>query len=241
VPAARFGFTDEPTANTSALVVPRDAVLMAGNNSVLYVETEPGRFEIRRVVLGPSCGENIVIRSGVQVGEQVATRGNFLIDSQMQLAGNPSLIDPTRLEATTSETMSPKLIAALSELTPDDRVLVEQQRICPVAEYPLGSMGPPKKVIVQGTPVFICCEGCREKLLAEPDHYLAKLAAMPNDGPAHDHSPTAPPMDLPPIGIPQLLEPETSAPATGKAANGKSSRRERSTGRVADISTEVAP
>ncbi|MEC8300811.1 MAG: hypothetical protein VX035_03765, partial [Planctomycetota bacterium] len=33
---------------------------------------------------------------GIEPGEQVATSGNFLIDSQMQLAGKPSLIDPTR-------------------------------------------------------------------------------------------------------------------------------------------------
>ena len=70
---------------------------MAGQNSVIYVETEPGRFEIRRVVLGPSSGDQIVVLSGVSKGEQVATRGNFLIDSQMQLAGNPSLIDPLKV------------------------------------------------------------------------------------------------------------------------------------------------
>jgi hypothetical protein len=36
-------------------------------------------------------------------------------------------------------------------------------------------MGPPIKVMVDGRPVFICCEGCRQKLLAEPAKYLAKL------------------------------------------------------------------
>ncbi len=98
VPAAQFGFIDEQSASSEALVVPRNAVLMAGDSSVVYVETEPGRFEIRRVVLGPSCGDQIVIVDGVKNGEQVATQGNFLIDSQMQLAGNPSLIDPTKVE-----------------------------------------------------------------------------------------------------------------------------------------------
>ena len=39
----------------------------------------------------------------------------------------------------------------------------------------LGSMGPPIKVDVQGTPVFICCESCREELLTNPDKYLARL------------------------------------------------------------------
>ncbi len=37
-----------------------------------------------------------VIIEGLAAGETVATGGNFLIDSQMQLAGNPSLMDPSR-------------------------------------------------------------------------------------------------------------------------------------------------
>ncbi len=98
VPAREFGFTADSAANAEALVVPRNAVLMAGDNSVLYVETEPGRFEIRQVVLGPTIDGQIVIVQGVEEGEQVAVQGNFLIDSQMQLAGNPSLIDPTRAQ-----------------------------------------------------------------------------------------------------------------------------------------------
>ena len=98
VPANELGFTDNADMSAAVLVVPRNAVLMAGNNSVVYVETDPGRFEIRRVVLGPHCGDQIVIRQGLLDGEQVATRGNFLIDSQMQLAGNPSLMDPAKTE-----------------------------------------------------------------------------------------------------------------------------------------------
>lgn len=177
VPAAEFGFTAAPTVGGEALVVPRDAVLMAGNNSVLYVETEPGRFEIRRVVLGPSCGEEIVILSGVDKGEQVATRGNFLIDSQMQLAGNPSLIDPTKAEPKMDEAMTEEMIAALSKLSPEDRALAENQRICPVTKMPLGSMGAPPKVDVNGQTVFICCQGCEGRLLEDPQTYLANLTA----------------------------------------------------------------
>ncbi|MCA9146965.1 MAG: efflux RND transporter periplasmic adaptor subunit [Planctomycetales bacterium] len=207
VPAAQFGFTDQPTAGSEALVVPRDAVLMAGNNSVLYVETDPGRFEIRRVVLGPGRGDQIVIRSGVKLGEQVATRGNFLIDSQMQLAGNPSLIDPTKLEHMPAPALSAEMIAAFAALSEEDRFLVEAQGICPVADSRLGAMGIPKKVDVNGTTVFICCEACRGRLLREPDKYLAKLAARQHEEPAHDHSPTPPVMDLPPIGVPQIIEP----------------------------------
>jgi Cu(I)/Ag(I) efflux system membrane fusion protein len=96
VPTSRYGFSEVPVDQPQALVIPRDAVLMAGQNSVVYVEAEPGRFEIRPVTLGPITERSAVILSGVKTGDLVATSGNFLIDSQMQLAGKPSLIDPAR-------------------------------------------------------------------------------------------------------------------------------------------------
>lgn len=207
VPTSRFGFTNEPGALGESLVVPRNAVLMAGSDSVIYVETEPGRFEIRRVVLGARTDDQIVVLQGLQEGEQVATSGNFLIDSQMQLAGNPSLIDPTKAQpiveiefdegdlppigtpqmvAVEALTLplhySPTLVEQVdepttvtSELSPDDQQLVARQKVCPVTNLPLGSMGAPIKVMVEGRPVFICCEGCRKQLIAEPAKFLAKL------------------------------------------------------------------
>jgi hypothetical protein len=66
-------------------------------------------------------------------------------------------------------------VAAFAELPADDRALAEEQKICPVSDEALGSMGAPIKIDVQGKPVFICCEGCKEELLAKPDEYLAKL------------------------------------------------------------------
>lgn len=99
VPTARYGYADEPVQQPQSLYVPRSAVLMAGSDSVVYVETEPGRFELQPVTLGPLLKDRVVILDGLQAGQQVATAGNFLIDSQMQLAGKPSLIDPTRAVA----------------------------------------------------------------------------------------------------------------------------------------------
>ncbi len=96
VPTTKFGYSKTPLPQPKALVVPRNAVLHVGKNNVVYVETEPGRFEIRPVVVGPILRDKIVILKGIEEGEEVATSGNFLIDSQMQLAGKPSLIDPTR-------------------------------------------------------------------------------------------------------------------------------------------------
>lgn len=96
VPTTKFGYAETPVEQPTSLDVPRSAVLMAGDSSVVYVETEPGRFEIRPVTVGPILRDKVIILGGLKEGEMVATAGNFLIDSQMQLAGKPSLIDPTR-------------------------------------------------------------------------------------------------------------------------------------------------
>lgn len=132
VPAASLGFTNDPAAIPPVLLVSREAVLMAANSSVVYVETRPGRFEIRPVVLGPTSGADVVVRAGLQEGEQVASKGNFLIDSQMQLVGNPSLIDPTRAV--------PQAAAAARD--PADLPPIGPMRLAPAEGTP-PSEGPP--------------------------------------------------------------------------------------------------
>jgi Cu(I)/Ag(I) efflux system membrane fusion protein len=107
VPTSRYGFAAEPIPQPESLYVPRRAVLLAGGNSIVYVETEPGRFEIRSVTVGPILRDKIVILDGLKAGDMVATAGNFLIDSQMQLAGKPSLIDPSRAIAKSKERHGP--------------------------------------------------------------------------------------------------------------------------------------
>lgn len=58
---------------------------------------------------------------------------------------------------------------------PTDKELIEKQKVCPVMNKPLGSMGKPVKVTVKDRTVFLCCAGCKKKLLADPDKYLKKL------------------------------------------------------------------
>lgn len=177
-----LGFTDEAAEASGVLVIPRDALLLAGENSVVYVETEAGRFELRRVVAGRVSGGEVEIREGLSAGELVAVRGNFLIDSQMQLSGQPSLIDPQRVVSGVSSEQSKKIDEALGQLSATDRVLAERQRVCPVAGMRLGSMGVPIRVEVGDQSVFICCEGCRDRLLGEPGRYLRRQSQSPVAG-----------------------------------------------------------
>lgn len=98
VPTSQYGYSDVPIEEKQPVIVPRSSVLLAGDDAVVYVEIEPGKFEVRRVTLGPMNSTQAAIIQGIAEGEVVATAGNFLIDSQMQLAGNPSLLDPGKLE-----------------------------------------------------------------------------------------------------------------------------------------------
>lgn len=72
-----------------------------------------------------------------------------------------------------------KIIAALAKLPEADRKIAEQQKFCAVlGDSPLGSMGAPVKVMIEGQPVFLCCEGCREDALSDPKATLEKVAAL---------------------------------------------------------------
>lgn len=68
-----------------------------------------------------------------------------------------------------------KMKAELAKLSPEDAASAEKQHVCLVTDKMLGTMGPPLKVDVDGKPIWICCKGCREKLVANEDTYLAKL------------------------------------------------------------------
>ena len=63
--------------------------------------------------------------------------------------------------------------ANLAKLSESDRAAVEKQQHCPVSGELLGAMDAPIKVDVKGRQVWLCCESCKDSLLAEPEKYLA--------------------------------------------------------------------
>ncbi len=84
------------------VVVPKTAVMWTGERSVVYVksETETGvDFIIRDVTLGPGLGESYIIEEGIEEGEEIAIHGTFSIDAAAQLAGKPSMMNPSSARA----------------------------------------------------------------------------------------------------------------------------------------------
>jgi len=74
-----------------------------------------------------------------------------------------------------SQTAMEKMKTQLAKLSPEDRASAEKQHFCPVTGEMLGAMGAPQKIEVKGQQVWVCCKGCKSKLLKNPDKYLAKL------------------------------------------------------------------
>ncbi len=81
-------------AGPGLLAVPVSAVLDSGTRRIVYVEKSRGLFEAREVVLGPRAAGFFPVLKGLADGERVAASGGFLIDSQFQITGHPSLFYP---------------------------------------------------------------------------------------------------------------------------------------------------
>lgn len=67
------------------LAVPQEAVLISGQNNVVFVDRGSGRFDPRRVKLGIMAEGYYAVLAGLSVGETIVTNGNFLIDSESRL------------------------------------------------------------------------------------------------------------------------------------------------------------
>lgn len=67
------------------LTVPRDAIVLAGDRRVVFVDHGQGQIEPRDVQTGVVAGDRVEILSGLMIGETVVAAGTFLIASESRL------------------------------------------------------------------------------------------------------------------------------------------------------------
>jgi len=86
-------YTD-PQGNTEVLSIPKSALLDTGRRRVVWVDRGDGQFEGRAIEIGPEAIDNsndlikfYPVLMGLEEGDMVVTKGNFLIDSQSQITG----------------------------------------------------------------------------------------------------------------------------------------------------------
>ncbi len=98
VKAKDLGYVSaQPNDEDMPLVIPASAALVTGTRAIVYVEkpdTEVPTYDGRQIVLGPRAGDYYLVRAGLEEGERVVTRGNFKIDSALQILAKPSMMTP---------------------------------------------------------------------------------------------------------------------------------------------------
>ncbi|HUY91567.1 MAG TPA: efflux RND transporter periplasmic adaptor subunit [Pirellulales bacterium] len=203
------------------LAVPESAVIDTGARRVVYRQTQPGVFEGVKVALGPRMtgpdgATYFPVLDGLKPGERVVAAGSFLVDAETRLnpaagsiyfggsGGSQSGSTVTAVRPSTPEDPDAKVEAALASLSSEDRALAEAQQYCPVLKNNrLGSMGPPVKLDLGGQTVFVCCEGCKEQALDEPQATATEAAKLrggkTTSGGAATKAPAAKATSTPPL------------------------------------------
>lgn len=67
------------------LTVPRSAVLVTGERSMVFLRTAAGTLEPRQVVTGVANDDRVEIRSGLVAGDAVVASATFLVDAESNL------------------------------------------------------------------------------------------------------------------------------------------------------------
>lgn len=70
-----------------ALLLPETAIQRQGNERIVFVEEEPGHFERREVEVESAGMGQVEIHSGIKAGERVATKGAFVLLSELLKSG----------------------------------------------------------------------------------------------------------------------------------------------------------
>ena len=87
-----FGEVTLAIAPREGLLVPADAVIDSGEQKVVFVSLGNGKFEPRTIEVGQSNGSEVEVLSGLNEGEQVVIRANFLVDSESRLRASLSAL-----------------------------------------------------------------------------------------------------------------------------------------------------
>ncbi len=84
----------ETASLTPPLLIPKTAPLITGTRAVVYVADPKfsGTYTYREIKLGQRAGNFYIVKDGLKEGELVVSRGNFKIDSSLQIQGKSSMM-----------------------------------------------------------------------------------------------------------------------------------------------------
>ncbi len=124
------GHTAKPSSTKTAasgegvLAIPVSSVLDTGRRRITYRQTDDSTYELVELKLGPRAHatdesgnrrEFFVVLDGILEGDRVVSQGGFLLDSQRQIEGMPSLLYPDGQAGTALHSSHDGMVGAASE------------------------------------------------------------------------------------------------------------------------------
>ncbi len=100
VPAEQLGFAG--TRNVSnPLIIPESAILWTGKRSIAYQKISDNKpfYRLCSVEIGSLLDEGYFLKSGLKEGDLVVSQAAFKIDSEQQLRGNESMMNPGKIQS----------------------------------------------------------------------------------------------------------------------------------------------
>ncbi|MBI1900491.1 MAG: hypothetical protein HYS13_05175 [Planctomycetia bacterium] len=115
------------------------------------------------------------VQSYLKAGVDVSRVRDGDMTITFSLTDLPDRAEPAvRIQQTFAITpFRPDIVVA--QVTERDRDAIGRQKTCPIMGETLGQHGEVVKVLVDGLPVYLCCEGCVDKVKQDP---LAVLTAL---------------------------------------------------------------
>lgn len=176
-----YGETVFNSYGGQGLLVPADAVIIAGKRTVVWVKAGDGMFEAREVKLGNRYNNKYHIISGLNEGDEIAATGGFLIDSESQLkSGMPSGHQHDESDSRKDQKEKPKSEPyeenshkGHSEIINDNSWKIFNS-VCPVLGEPVSKKAPTVKY--NEKIIGFCCKGCDKKFAADPEKYMKNLS-----------------------------------------------------------------
>lgn len=112
----------------SQLLVPTSAVIRDGHDNRIVVRDSPGRYRVVSVDIGQVTSELTVIRDGLEEGQTVVTSGQFLLDSESNVAAGMRQLNqqPHDDQQHNTATVSGKIVAIDQGVFTIDRAAVSK-------------------------------------------------------------------------------------------------------------------
>jgi membrane fusion protein, copper/silver efflux system len=177
-----YGETIFSVSTGKGLIIPSEAIIFTGRRNIVWIQTEPGKFQMREIKTGYRMGNNYQVISGLEEGEIIASEGTYLIDSESQLRSGTAAEGHQQHGEGTSKGERPSVKqsshqneTSMNSGSHENKGTEIFNEVCPV----LGNKVPADAITVEynDKTIGFCCPGCDQEFLSDPGKFMKNLSS----------------------------------------------------------------